>query len=662
MICTFKFKMPPKTSSQPNRSRGQAPLADFDSNPTADISATVHKIPNVPATNHLTENIGNSSTHSAEALGQELNVPKPTNRTRGSRGRARSSTTTPAASRFKPKNVRRSATELAELAHKEDARKIAAIAEHAREQARLARGRGKQRGRGDTMGRGRGTIGSASSIFGVTPESLRNNSGMMSVRSGGVGGGGGSVTSTRISVNNRESGKYRPDASGGTDSRGNTTYFTPQYPGEDDDVIRVDIENINLVSDDEDNLEYAKDRKILNEGRVVSRGSLRPVRLYREEHKERVTIVNTTSKPSVGLNTTSQDDNDEDEGLFVIDNRRSSSNVNQKIENITTDRKDRESSLEPKIKQEPSLDQSFNLVEPPPIITQPEISTGSILESKQSNQNSLDTSSTLNESELKGDPVLKVEPGLDKNSRQLIKQYGKKFVLQTQEDRAEYERHLEDVLILANELGGLQESNQSRYQDADGDEKMQDSNNPEEEQQDKKEGRLYLFQFPPVLPGLYNPSTEENSSSSVKIKQENNEGMQDPGMTSSIQKGKAIAKDGNTPTLMKGAVKLEAEDEELGSSSINQIKVDISKRSELVNEEGFIGKLVVRESGRVQLSWGGTNLLLGRGVDAGFLTTGVIVDSIERGPKGGGVPEGRALGMGQIMGKFVVTPDWQSMT
>lgn len=174
MICTFKFKMPPKTSSQPNRSRGQAPLADFDSNPTADISATVHKIPNVPATNHLTENIGNSSTHSAEALGQELNVPKPTNRTRGSRGRARSSTTTPAASRFKPKNVRRSATELAELAHKEDARKSAAIAEHAREQARLARGRGKQRGRGDTMGRGRGTIGSASSIFGVTPESLSN--------------------------------------------------------------------------------------------------------------------------------------------------------------------------------------------------------------------------------------------------------------------------------------------------------------------------------------------------------------------------------------------------------------------------------------------------------------------------------------------------------
>ena len=81
----------------------------------------------------------------------------------------------------------------------------------------------------------------------------------------------------------------------------------------------------------------------------------------------------------------------------------------------------------------------------------------------------------------------------------------------------------------------------------------------------------------------------------------------------------------------------------------------------MVQEEGWIGKLIVRESGRVELCWGGTNLLVGRGVDAGFLTTGVMVDMIEKGPPGGGAPEGKALSMGQVMGKFVVTPDWDKM-
>ena len=102
--------------------------------------------------------------------------------------------------------------------------------------------------------------------------------------------------------------------------------------------------------------------------------------------------------------------------------------------------------------------------------------------------------------------------------------------------------------------------------------------------------------------------------------------------------------------------------------SVRAVPLDKVKKEEVkkghppyVNEEGWIGKLIVRKSGRVELSWGGVNLLVGRGVDAGFLTTGIVVDSIEKGPPGGGAPEGRALSMGQIMGKFVVTPDWEHM-
>jgi DNA-directed RNA polymerase III subunit RPC4 len=38
-----------------------------------------------------------------------------------------------------------------------------------------------------------------------------------------------------------------------------------------------------------------------------------------------------------------------------------------------------------------------------------------------------------------------------------------------------------------------------------------------------------------------------------------------------------------------------------------------------------------------------------------------MVDMIEKGPPGGGAPEGKAMSMGQVMGKFVVTPDWERM-
>jgi DNA-directed RNA polymerase III subunit RPC4 len=38
-----------------------------------------------------------------------------------------------------------------------------------------------------------------------------------------------------------------------------------------------------------------------------------------------------------------------------------------------------------------------------------------------------------------------------------------------------------------------------------------------------------------------------------------------------------------------------------------------------------------------------------------------MVDMIEKGPPGGGAPEGKTLSMGQVMGKFVVTPDWEKM-
>ncbi|POS84880.1 hypothetical protein EPUL_004283 [Erysiphe pulchra] len=541
--------------------------------------------------------------------------------TRGARGGSRVSTAMPVSSRFKPKNVRRSAMELADIAKKEEVRRAAALAEHARQQARLARGRGKQRGRGDMMGRGRGTTSSANSIFGITPEGLKKESGMMSLRSNGAASSGGGRPTASISVK-REVSNYSASGGLGISEMNTKNNFTPQYPGEDEDVIRVDIEQINLISDDEEEAESndADNLRNLDKGKSQVKGGLRPVRLYREEHKERTTIVKTKSDMPALSKADIQEDSEE--GLFVTDGTRPSVGIAT-------------GGLEPQIKREPTLDETTKDFSPPSL------------------HDVLNVSMPL----AQPDNIRTLRPGPERDPTQKKKQSINKnanFVIQTEEDRAEYERHLVDLEILANELGSLQKCTSAKIQDFDGDKNMEKTEDLEEEQ-DKKDGRLYLFQFPPVLPPLLNPQTEEKLDCNIVVKNEFNEPAQELETVADSIAGKGKAREVDSTAQLPSAVKLEVEGE-----STDQ-KENIATRTEIIHEEGFIGKLIVRESGKVELCWGGTRLLVSRGVDAKFLTTGVIVDNVERGPAGGGAPEGRAFGMGQIMGKFVVTPDWMSM-
>ncbi|KAI1002247.1 hypothetical protein K3495_g5954 [Podosphaera aphanis] len=646
--------MPPRAAPgvrRPGRGRGKASAVNepevAESFTTSSDTQPIHGITAVPQGNtdlsssNLATGTGNSTTRAPRESATAGS-------SRGGRGLSRNiAAAAPSASRFKPKNVRRSATELAEIAQKEQIKQADIAAELARQQARLLRGRGRARGRGDAMGRGRGAPGAASSIFGVVPESLKKASGVLSMRSGGGSGGtgfGGSSNNGaigRFSVKNEGTGYAGGGGGGGGGGgyRNGHTYITPQYPGEDENVERIDIEHINLISDDEGDLTFTGSQQLTDKSKFSTKNRLKPVRLHREEHKKRATIVNTASKePSQDVSTSRSKaslDSD-DESLFVSDNRRSnedpmSASFPKTV--IKTDPTDESSDL--KVKVEPDMSET-------PTNYLPENSPGL---------------------------SPKTESNLYQETRQLIEKHHVKPVMQTEEDRAEYERHIEDLTILVNELGGLQGKLTPKSQDLDGDTSMEDSTNPTIEQ-DKKDGRLYLFQFPPVLPILYNPLTEEKPGSNPE-KEKNGAANMDQKTGDFNAKGKGKAVDGPSTVKLEdtstvklegtSTVKLEDDPLEDGVEILDDRKEDITGRREVVNEEGFIGKLVVRESGRVELCWGGTRLLVGRGIDASFLTTGVVVDGIERGPLGGGVPEGKAFGMGQIMGKFVVTPDWMSM-
>ncbi|KAL2075155.1 hypothetical protein VTL71DRAFT_97 [Oculimacula yallundae] len=513
---------------------------------------------------------------------------------RGGRGGARGGGPK-APSKFKPKAIRSDATKRAELAQKEQER-LAGLAAAAANEARKAhRGRGRPaRGRGDVMGRPatRGS-GGGSGIFGALPESIKKapNGAIGAPRSGGGSG-----------------------ASGGGD-------YNPRYPGEDDDAERVNIATINLISDDEDQ-EKAQEK--------TKRSGLRPVRLDRHEHQPRVTIVN--SGPAIKV----QPDDDQIE----VDEKRSA---------------------RPAIKQDPTLGDPGDEVQ---VKTEPDVMV-SFRDNTPGPSGEVEPISPNSRRKVK-DRVLSPEPEPDqetattlpdakdeKKARRSSKKREQKPVLQTEEDRAEYARYQLDVEVLAKELGGMQGNlnASSKGNDAEGDNMMEDVSKSD----DHRTGRVYLFQFPPVLPELYNPVNDNPRTPKIDLTttEAPDDGDADVEMTGTApsDKGKGKLKD-RTDLIGEAAPPIKLEEEAIPLDKAK--KEDVKKgRAPYVNEEGCIGKLVVRKSGRVELSWGGVNLRVGRGVDTGFLTTGIVVDSLEKGPPGGGAPEGRAMSMGQIMGKFV---------
>ncbi|KAI0911170.1 RNA polymerase III RPC4-domain-containing protein [Ustulina deusta] len=140
---------------------------------------------------------------------------------------------------------------------------------------------------------------------------------------------------------------------------------------------------------------------------------------------------------------------------------------------------------------------------------------------------------------------------------------------------------------------------------------------PEDEEDQGKDDQLFIFQLPPILPPLMKPSANLG------------------GQPETID----LASSDNGPKI-----KFEDGAEATRSKSVG-----------LPAEGGFIGRLNVRKSGKVELDWGGTTLNLGMETETDFLTTATIIEQKENVET---VEEsaGFAYGMGQVLGKFVLAP------
>jgi DNA-directed RNA polymerase III subunit RPC4 len=163
------------------------------------------------------------------------------------------------------------------------------------------------------------------------------------------------------------------------------------------------------------------------------------------------------------------------------------------------------------------------------------------------------------------------------------------------------------------------------------------------------EGALFLFQLPPVLPPLKitrqpKPRSGKDGIDFVKPEPTDDVVMLD-------QPAGNIDLTGTSETPDRG---VKAEE---GMEVDDEAPKDTSKELPYPPEGGYVGKLVVRRSGKVELDWGGQTLEMVPGIDTNFLTTAVLLE--ETNPLArSNEPAGTAYSMGKIHGKFVLAPKW----
>ncbi|ORY71812.1 RNA polymerase III RPC4-domain-containing protein [Pseudomassariella vexata] len=447
---------------------------------------------------------------------------------------SRTESATPASSargvgRFRPKNVRRDASErqrLEEERRRDLSIKIKVEEKEQRDAERRAR-RGRGRGAGDSSRGGmiRRTVVGTGLLSGVPAESVRQ------------GGGSSGVSGWRSSYKSGAKSEYGP-----------------RYHDRKANENRVNIDAIRENAEPSD----------AGSGSRRSPGNL-PVGILRHEYKEEDVKVATSAE----LEAEEQED---DDNLFVDNLTRNLTSIGMADDNAVWHAAPahlKEPNVkEPAIKLEPGMEGDVMDLDDSPAVPKtplsPELKKPEIDDADMDGENEVDA---------------------------------KEKALEKKRERALQDPELQ---AMANDTRALLE----------------------EFDLDQKDGRLYLFQFPPILPPLQNLDSEGNVVDLV----DNNAVV-----------GPKVKREPNTagPQLTSDAMPAAG---------------------------GFIGKLNVRKSGKVELDWGGRILDLGIATPTDFLTSTVIIDEQENDLASG---VGKATGMGNVYSKFVLTPifneeeDWE---
>ncbi|KAI4723142.1 hypothetical protein E4T48_00342 [Aureobasidium sp. EXF-10727] len=637
----------PMTDATPSQTSTPAPVAQMTAAPVANIAP---------------EPTASSSTADAAP------VPAPVKRVASVRRGGASASPAPSASRGKkpivpaPKAVRRSKEDREALQKEANAKK----AEEARAALRDAKRAG--RGRGD-RGRGRGGGKARGGFMGDSERTIRDvvasgpfSAGQVSADAGfrgqrravggggfgGGGGGGGGYSGGSGGGGGGSSGTSRIKSEGGP-SYGNVNIEDGGYISSDldeaDEGPRKDIDFINLLSDDE------QDTAATNAG-------MAPIRVNRVEHREREKPVAADASKSKAAIAEQASNTTAIASPTSTKERTASPELVRGKQPRAKDVQVVRSERKWKGAWEDSSDDEHAAIKPEPL---------------DDDTNTSITAAALPDST---HPPIKESASPESRRKSKGKGIARKHALpteapalQTVEERREWERHHLDLEILRQELGEITLPSSvpaAPAKDAQGDTKMSEgdaatateetdlaegvdastslpatSTNPPP---DRRTDRVYLFQFPPILPSLV-PATVKPEPVSPTLSKKI------PASTA------ATAIDVDASAAPKAKAKQEVPE------SAGQMHSPFPS--------GLVGKLRVHASGRTTLDWGGTSLQVGMGTDVQFLQDALVAKFNDKsdveGAKGKeeeqdeGAFGGEVMGLGQVRGKFVVTPDWEEI-
>lgn len=504
--------------------------------------------------------------------------------------------------KYKPKAVARRSKEERDAIEKEEQERLN---ERLREAAAIQRGRGNRGGRGAFRGRG-GPIGmGANGPFGSGFGGARRGRGGSS---GGPGGGYGGGARSR----------FRSGISGGSHGM---DYDSDE---DDEDGLRISIDQIGLESEDEDEDDT---QRIKGKMPIRSRDGLRPVRVTRLQHEERVISVNMES-------STARTDE-----------------IRQKVEEAKVAEEQAKTAAaqavvdEPRVKAEP-VDEDTPMADVP-LDDDGFLPTQKVrVRRKVSSPRDVATPEPT-QTEPEPEPVETLQPvAVARDPRELLR---------TREEIDEYDRHLEDLnhvrtLLYYEEIKKTTETatTEAEPPTADGEPAPEPTTETQDEAEEENEdkttnqallGQLFLMQFPPMTPNLTIPDASTS---------------QPPTSAAETQLARQTEPE----------VKPEGDDVQVLDENASETPKVITAATDWALPAGRVGKLNVHKSGRVTLDWGGISFDLDRATTVDFAQEALIVSSAPE-PEDGAPPrddsENRVWSMGQLCGKFTVMPNWDDM-
>ncbi|KAJ6139135.1 RNA polymerase III Rpc4 [Penicillium samsonianum] len=495
--------------------------------------------------------------------------------------------------KHKPKAVgRRSKQERDEIERLEQER----YNERLKEAAAIQRGRGGTARRAGFRGRG-GPMAMGMTGFGGRG-GKRGRGGYGGYGGGGGGGGGGYGGG----AGGAGSGYNRSVLTGGNRGRA--------YDSSDDEenALRVSIDHINLDSDEED-WDTPKDFKGKQPSRSSGERGLRPVRVERHEHEERVISVNMESSTSRTADLRKK-----------AEKEKAAKDVGRTPTKVKPEPQDDDTTMRDAI---PHADDDDFL---------PEHNVR--VRSAQSMSPTKRSTTELRSTQPSPEPEIP-DP---------------RSLLHTKEETDEYDRHMEDLAIIRDLL--VPKESKKATTDAEtaevaaegkpaaveGQEGDQASEEKEEQEEDNPlHGQMFLMQFPPMTPYLRVAGSAHGNQNQAAA----------PAATAPLQ-NEIKREAGDDVEIVENNQPTESKDNSV-----------ITAGQPWSLPTGRVGKLNVHQSGRVTLDWGGISMELDRGAPVGFVQEAVILSKVPPEPEED-TPK-HVWSMGQLSGKFTVTPNWDEM-